>query len=420
MKKVSISTIIFVLIFSIQGFSQNGSVLIQPSNDEVLATKHGGSEPNLAGRFANGTASVPTATLSGNALTSFSGRGHTGSGFTGDRARITMWANENFASTANGTRMTFLTTANGTTSLTERMRISHDGLVGIGTSSPERLLHIYSGNSGGSSFNNTRLFVEGSTNTYVSIASPETNETGVLFSKPSSTTSGGIVYNSSNTLQLFSGGSARMRILSTGKIGINESSPTARLQITHDGSDADPHLRIHTTGLYSRINWSTNTNSNVFTAQTDIESGTSSNNYWRLEYNGSTRLFVRGDGKVGIGTTTPTAKLDIEGDIVVKKITNAITGTINALSRNSGSSIFMNGTGTVTLNGIAGGVDGMVLYLICGNSTTLLINHENTNAAAADRITTQTAGQISINQRGGAVLIYEGLSQKWRIIGFAN
>ncbi len=152
MKKVSILSSLFLgILITIQGFSQTGSVLIQPSNDEVLATKFGGSEPNLAGRYARGSASAPTATISGDPLTSFSGRGHTGTAFTSDKARVTMSADEAFTSTANGTRITFLTTLNGTTSLSERMRIDNTGFVGIGTANPLRRLHISEGSSGVSS-----------------------------------------------------------------------------------------------------------------------------------------------------------------------------------------------------------------------------------------------------------------------------
>ncbi|MCU0326026.1 MAG: hypothetical protein MUF45_12350 [Spirosomaceae bacterium] len=143
MKKVSILSLLFlVILITMQGFSQNGSVLIQSSNDEVLVTKFGGTEPNLAGKFARGTSSSPTATFNGDNLTSFSGRGYNGTSFFGDNARITMSADENFTSTANGTRITFSTTLNGTTTITERMRIRNNGFVGIGTTSPESRMHI--------------------------------------------------------------------------------------------------------------------------------------------------------------------------------------------------------------------------------------------------------------------------------------
>ncbi|MDZ7934452.1 MAG: hypothetical protein U5M51_05700 [Emticicia sp.] len=40
----------------------------------------------------------------------------------------------------------------------------------------------------------------------------------------------------------------------------------------------------------------------------------------------------------------------------------SLTALEQCSNRSSGSSVFMNGAGAVTVNGIAGGVDGMILY----------------------------------------------------------
>ncbi len=125
-------------------------------------------------------------------------------------------------------------------------------------------------------------------------------------------------------------------------------------------------------------------------------------------------------GNVGIGTSSPTAKLDIEGDIVVKKSTITATGTYNALNRSSGSSLYINASGTVTVNGIDGGVDGMILYLICGSGTTLVLSNENASASSTNRIATHTGANVTISGRGGATLIYEGSGGRWRIVGVAQ
>ncbi len=222
MKKSFISTIILCLLVAVGAFSQ--SVQLTPINDEILVTKYGGTAPNLAGRRTSGSTASPTATTASGGLVTFSGRGYTGSSFTADKAQISMTADELFSPTANGTRITFSTTLNGTTSMTERLRIDNNG-----------------------------------------------------------------------------------------KVGIGETIPLARLQITHDGADTDPHLKIHTTGSYSRINWTTNTNANVWTAQSYLESATAASNYWRLEYGGSPFFYVKGDGNTGIGTSTPDTKLQVLG-----------------------------------------------------------------------------------------------------------
>ncbi len=485
MKKNFIVPLILLFFVLNNAFSQ--SVSITPTGDEILITKYSTGTPNLAGRQSSGTSVAPTATASGLGLATFAGRGHSGTSFTGNRASIDMNADQLFTATAQGTRITFNTTLNGTTSNLERMRIDNTGKVGIGSTDPLGKLQINHDTDANDDFPHIRVRQLDDSN-FGRLRFENSNGTRYFSNKIDLSSATASV----NSYRWTYGTTELMRMKGDGKFGIGTTNPAARLHISHDGSDTDPHLNISSSGTdgQSRINWTTVENVNLWTAQSDLDGATSADNYWRLEYNGATNIFnVKGNGNVGIGTSTqdvklsvvgtqdnngtlgtfkvsngandmifdsneidvsgnselflnnngtgnvnlatgggkvgigtgnPTAKLDIEGDIVVKKTTNTATGTINALSRSGGSSLFMNGAGTVTVNGIAGGVDGMILYLICGNSTTLVLNHENVSAAAGDRITTQTAGTITITQRGGAVLIYESSSAKWRIIGFAN
>jgi hypothetical protein len=339
MKKISL--LLSFVLSSVFVFAQTGSVLIQPSNDEVMATKYGGSEPNLAGRYALGTSSAPLAVSSGSALVSFGARGYTGTAFTSDRARITMSADQTFTSGANGTRISFFTTTNGTAAMSERMRIDNTGFVGIGTVNPARNLHVFNGSSGVTPTSFAPLFIENSTNSYLQLGSPEASFTGVLFGKPSNAFSGGILYDGSSNLQLRTGGS-------------------------------------------------------------------------------NVRMIVTSAGNVGIGATTPTAKLDIDGDVVVRRVTVSTTGTLNSLSRSGASSIYFDGIGAVTLNGITGGQDGMILYIFTASGTNLTIGNDSGSAAAANRIATHTGANFLISGRGGATLIYNSDTTSWRVVSVAQ
>ena len=338
MKKIIFTSIsIFCLHF---GSLQAQSVSITPTGDEILITKYNSGIPNLAGRQSSGTAAAPTASSNGLGLVEFGGRGHTGSNFTANRSSILMTANETWTSTANGTRMTFFTTANGSTSNTERMRIDNNGNIGIGTNVPEKKLHVSLNNSGVTPNSNANSFFESNGDNYIQVGSPEANENGILFGKPSAGASGGIIYTPANAMNLRTGGN-------------------------------------------------------------------------------NTRMTITSAGNVGIGTTAPTAKLDIEGDIVVKKSTVTVAGTYNALNRSSASSIYFNTSGTINLNGIDAGVDGLILYIFCGSSTTLVIGNENVGAAISNRIATHTGANVTISGRGGATLIYESTSARWRVVGVA-
>jgi hypothetical protein len=225
---------LLLLLFTVAFYepSQAQSLTLTPNNiDSKQSTitdnivLQGTNSPNIVGIRHGGTLAAPTATTTGTLLLALEARGHDGTGITTTRGLMRFLSAESWTPTANGSKIDFYTTQNGTTSTLNRMTIAHSGKIGIGT-----------------------------------------------------------------------------------------TTPTGKLHIVHDGSDVDPHLRIHTTGIWSRINWSTNTNSNYWTAQSDLENAAAADNYWRLEYNAATKFTVRGSGDVGIGTFNPTARLHVLGD----------------------------------------------------------------------------------------------------------
>lgn len=104
------------------------------ANTILNLQNYGSVVPVFRTQKANGTSASPTQVVSGNDLLRIGGTGYTSGGaFTADTGRITFQASENFTSTANGTAMLFSTVANGSTTLTERMRIDNDGKVAINT-----------------------------------------------------------------------------------------------------------------------------------------------------------------------------------------------------------------------------------------------------------------------------------------------
>jgi len=95
-----------------------------------------GDSPNFNFISARGTSSAPLPTLSGDNLGQFAAAGYNGSAFPGSKVKVSFVATENWTPAANGTAMSFSTTANGATTRTERLRIDNTGNVGIGTTTP--------------------------------------------------------------------------------------------------------------------------------------------------------------------------------------------------------------------------------------------------------------------------------------------
>lgn len=132
------------------------------------------------------------------------------------------------------------------------------------------------------------------------------------------------------------------------------------------------------------------------------------------------KMVINGDGNVGIGDATPTTKLSVNGDISVKTKTISTLGSIVALDRESSSVLYFNGSGVLNLRGIAGGQDGLILYIYNAGQTTLNIINEDIGAASANRIYTHTGTTVTIIGRGGCTMIYDAVNSKWRIIGMAQ
>ena len=107
----------------------------------IRASAYGISPANVTdgghfvGQYARGTATAPEAVQSNDELASIFGVGYNGTNFKpGGSIKIT--AAENWTSTAQGAYIKFITIKKGSTRFLERMRITDNGSVGIGTTNP--------------------------------------------------------------------------------------------------------------------------------------------------------------------------------------------------------------------------------------------------------------------------------------------
>ena len=180
---------------------------------------------------------------------------------------------------------------NGTS---EAMRIDSSGRVGIGTTSPTRLLHVRDTSS------QTVAIFDGAANSAGEIGFRASGTSGDTY-----VTIGAVA----NDMVLSAGANERVRINSSGNVGIGTSSPSSPLDVIGE-------LNVGVASDRLRLNSST--------ATAIVESNSSDSLILRAKESGagisfqtggtSQRMKLTSDGKLGIGTNSPSAFLNTKGD----------------------------------------------------------------------------------------------------------
>ena len=205
-----------------------------------------------------------------------------------------------------------------------------DGNVGIGTTSPSEKLEVSGSNtlSIKLSPNNTEAtYVTTLTNNYSATLGTELKSgTYNILTHGNGT---GTALNFTNGAMTFDfRNSEHMRITEAGNVGIGTTSPTAALDVNGEiairgGEGADD----------ARMHFRASDNSNRFTIETDLD-GSTSNDLLGFRAAGTDNILVlKGNGNVGIGTTSPGDALEVNGAISTtsSNFVSASTGSILTL-----------------------------------------------------------------------------------------
>ena len=210
-----------------------------------------------------------------------------------------------YSTTTNASDMLFYT-ASGGTNTAEAMRIDSSGNVGVGTSSP-------------SDYYATELVVDASDEGGISVVNGTTETGYLMFADGTSGTdrySGYLSYDhnvdaltsrSAGYINFMTGGGTeRMRIDSNGNIAIGGTSASNFSgYVTLDLRDTTGGLIDFSeagAGVYARIQAVVNNSLNIFNRQAyPLILGT----------NDSERMRIDSSGRVGIGTSSPSAKLEV-------------------------------------------------------------------------------------------------------------
>ena len=211
----------------------------------------------------------------------------------------------------------------------ERMRIDSSGNVGIGTSSPTNLLHIY--DDAGAN-DKASLKIEA----YL----PKIRFQDRSTSSASAEISGdnALKFNISTPVDDNTSLTERMRITNAGLVGIGTSTPTRSLHVVNNTICV---ARFESTGTSGGTIDLKDANT---TADFKVSIGAKTDDFV-VNTDATESLRVNSSGNVGIGTSSPSVKLDVNGTISgTLQNTDVLTATASSSAGAVGTYAFLKGT----------------------------------------------------------------------------
>ena len=204
-----------------------------------------------------------------------------------------------------------------------RLHITSDGNVGIGTSNPGSKVHIQRSAVANAPSRDNALYLENNANCEIQMVGNPVNDCQVRFGTSSNSFKGALEYQLDvNALLAYVNGSERLRINSSGNVGIGTSSPTQKLHVLGSSNDTIDEttgtLKLQASGGNGLLFGTKASSPFESYIQSAFVQDTSVQQYALL-------LNPLG-GNVGIGTSSPQAALDIgnEGDLFLTSSDNTV------------------------------------------------------------------------------------------------
>ena len=211
------------------------------------------------------------------------------------------------------------------------MIIKNDGKVGIGTNSPSEKLHVF----------DTAVVVKiegnGVTSANLKFKTNETDRWNLN------------VPSGSTDLRFTTGSSDTLTLKSSGNVGIGTTSPQHILDVADSGINSTaPTIRLTNTANYNASAWGGNTSHSIEFYSTDPSGNrvaSAIENIAGIDKGGlltgnlvfktndyptpgtlTEKMRIAEDGNVGIGTTSPSEKLEVAGNILVSGSNDSADG----------------------------------------------------------------------------------------------
>lgn len=227
-------------------------------------------------------------------------------------------------------------------------------------------------------------------------------------------------------------------VLSSGNIGVGITTPTNKLHV-HAASDplrldglqtnsTDNEILVSTsTGIIQKRDfpdilsvsgWTLNGNSATNPASQFI--GTTDNQPLVFRTNSNEYMRLGTSGDLGIGTASPTLKVDVNGDFGYRENTLAASiGANDNINTGGFSFIKITASGAFSIDGIAGGYDGKIVTLYNSTSYNMTITNSG-SSVTNDNINTLSGSNITTAGQGTVTLQYSASDHSWIVIAIRD